>query len=318
MDDLLTPAKANNEHEKADALLSTNAPKQRAERERLAISSPEDVLAALKSNLDLNLLIRALRWLAKQNDDFSIKQPGPKASEIIFTLVNSTAPDYWQVLSEEETSDHVKGKYLFVSCLSSVAGLGAIVARLRSLSSQLQDPQGPAKIPAAGIIQLMDDMLALLEHILCHDGFIASVWRDVTSSIARTSLKSLQWREFLSLVASGKLLSVASEAVHASKDRLNAVQNDKWIGDGRRYAAWLGENIKDMNVDISDDDHDGRAAVSQLLGKAMTLGYKGQHMNRLLRHIKLKCWPRSNHWSCLLRSCKWEQGFSTETSSLSG
>ena len=249
---------------------------QQPEKPFFVIKSPEDVLEALKAKPDYATLSRALRWLNRSlthDDEFNIRNPGPKATQIIFTLVNDIVPDYWETLRND--SGHEKG--LLVQCLRTVAGIGAITSRLRFLLTLLRDVQNPAPVTFVSKAQPVEILLSLLETILASEEIITVIWRDIEGCNLPSFQKSLQWKEFSSLVASGKVLSIASEASLAVGDLSSSIQNSCWISDGSQYAAWLGRCIQHTSKALTDDDVEGQRALSQLLSKGLTLGYTGPH-----------------------------------------
>ena len=249
---------------------------QQPKRPVFVIRSPEDVLEALKAKPDFATLSRALRWLSRtltHDDEFNIKKPGPKATQIIFTLVNDVVPDYWESLR----SDAGREKGLLVQCLRSVAGIGAVSSRLRSLLTLLKDIQKPAQNTFVSKTQPVESLLNVLETVLASEEIITVIWRDIEDCNLPTFQKSLQWKEFSSLVASGKVLFIASEASLAVGDLSSRINNSCWISDGRQYVAWLGRCIQHTSKALTDGDIEGQRALSQLLSKGLTLGYTGPH-----------------------------------------
>ena len=249
---------------------------QQPKRPVFAIKSPEGVLEALKAKPDYATLNRALRWLNRSlthDDEFNIRNPGPKATQIIFTLINDIVPDYWETL----ISDAGHEKALLVQCLRSVAGIGAITSRLRFLLTLLKDAQKPAPITFVSKAQPVEILLSFLETVLASEEIITVVWRDIEYCNLPSYQKSLQWKDFSSLVASGKVLSIASEASLAVGDLSSSIKNSCWISDGSQYVAWLGRCIQHTSKALTDGDVEGQRALSQLLSKGLTLGYTGLH-----------------------------------------
>ena len=278
MPDLLTTlqTRATAEADRAEVQLVPVA-SQQPERSVFAIKSPEDVLEALKSKPDHVTLSKALRWLNRtvtHNDEFNVRRPGPKAAQIIFTLVNDIVPDYWETLKSEGGQE----TNLLLQCLRSVAGIGAITSRLRLLLSMLKDSQKPAQVTFVNKTQPVEILLNLLETALAREDFVTIIRRDIEDCNIPLSQKSLQWKEFSSLVASGKVLSIASEANLALGDLSSSIRDRSWIGDGSQYAAWLGRCIQ-HTLKVVNDDIEGQRALSQLLRKGLTLGYAGLHVD---------------------------------------
>ena len=238
------------------------------------LNNPEDVLEALKSKPDYATLGRALRWLNRtisHTDEFNVRRPSPKSTQIVYVLVNDILPDYWENLRNEGGQE----KKSLVQCLRSVAGISAVTSRLRLLLALLKDDQKPAQVSIVSKIQPVEILLSFLETVLAKEDFITVIWRDIEDYGLTSSQKSLQWKEFSSLVASGKVLSIASEANLALRDSSSSIRDGSWVGDGGQYTAWLGRCMQQASRALKDDDFEGQKALSQLLSKGMTLGYIG-------------------------------------------
>ena len=275
MPDLLIPlqTRSTSEMDRADDHL-VRVETQQAKNPVFAVKSPEDALEALTSKPDHATLASTLRWLKMTGprlNEFNIKKPGPKAAQIIFALINDIVPDYWQILSSENGQE----KTLLVQCLSSTAGIGAMTSRLRLLLNLLRDCQKPAEFTAISKSQPVETLLDLLETVLTEQNLITGIWNDINDYDLSSSQKTLQWKEFTSLVASGKLLSVVSEANLTLGDLSSGVKSGSWVGDGSQYAAWLGRCMQCAANALKKDDIEGQKALSQLLSKGLTLGYTG-------------------------------------------
>ena len=281
MEALLTPIQSRKRwgHDSDEAQLLPVTKRDQVEKTKVSLNSPEDALHTLKSEPDHQELDRVLRWLkftVSHHEGFNIKVPGPKASEIIYVLISNIIPIYWVTKHDSTISDQSRRKSLLVCCLSSVAGLGAIVSRLRLLLSQLKDPRSQSDVPGIRKTQPVEILIDVLEAILGNNGFVLSIWNDISTWILQPSQKSLQWKEFISLVASGKLLSITSEATAILNNLDLIVGAGSWVGDGHQYAAWLGSNVQHMLGASPASDLEGPKMLSQLLKKALTLGYIGQ------------------------------------------
>ena len=282
MEALLTPIQSRNkwgyDNDQAQ-LLPVTTKHDQPDKIKVSLSSPGDALDILKSKPDHEELDGVIRWLkstVSHHEGFNMKVPGPKASEIIYILISDILPIYWVSKHDSTVSDQNRRKTLLVNCLSSVAGLGAVVSRLRLLLSQLKDPRSQSDISGIRKTQPVELLLDLLEAILGYNGFVLSIWNDINTWILQSSQKSLQWKEFISLVASGKLLSIASEATAILNNVELSVGAGSWVGNGHHYAAWLGSNVQHMLEASAAGDLEGPKMLSQLLKKAFTLGYIGQ------------------------------------------
>lgn len=280
--DLLTPLQTRKKlgtELAADQLVPVSIERQEPENHSFALNSPEDVLQALKSKPDLRTLGRALRWLNSNfgdADDFNVKKPSPKAAQLVFALVNDVVPDYWEILHPKATSGRPKEARQLLQCLSSVAGIGVILSRLRQLLDVLKDPRGRSEVDVIGRTQPLELVISLVEELFAGDSFIIRVWTDINAFISQPSHKQLQWREFVSLMAAGKVLSILSEANAVLRDLSSSIRASSWVDDGNQYALWLGRNIQYMTKALSADDVEGFEALSQFLSKAFNLGYTGQ------------------------------------------
>ena len=280
MDQLLNPIQTRSKRESSANLIEASPQLQPTEKKNPRTNSPEEVLEALGSKPDLKLLSAALQWLfdsRNRTGGFNIRKPGPKAAQIVFVLVNDILPNYWQALDGEETPSHCKPRKHLIVCLRSVAGIGAIISQIRLFCSQLKDPQSQANVPTAQRSRPLSDTLSVLENLLVGDDCVISIWKIIHRCLEQPFQKSLQWKEIFSLIASGKLLAIASEACLVNRECSSDVDYDSWIGNGTLYAAWLGRNIQHMNQNIALDDVGGRKSLSQLCSKALNLGYQGEY-----------------------------------------
>lgn len=303
MPDLITPlhTRTRTEADHAEDQLvpvETQNPKEPV----FQIKNPEDALEALRSKPDNATLGRALRWLnrtTQQVDDFNIKKPGPKAAQIVFTLVNEIVPDYWENLSGEGG----KKTSPLVQCLSSVAGIGAITSRLRLLLGLLKDTSRPAQVTSVSKTYPVEILSIVLETILAREDFLIAIWQDIEGYNLLSSQKSLQWKEFISLVASGKVLSIASEVNLALSELSPSIKAGSWVGDGSQYAAWLGRCMQHAVKAMKDDNTEGQKALSQLFSKGLTLGYTGELHNYYYRSSCLIFSKQINLFGLYSRIC---------------
>lgn len=292
MESLLLPMRNETESRlnQKEKLLTVNTEPLRTEQRIISLSSPEDVLDVLKSAPGRQLLGRALRWLTcseRNSDGFNIKMPCPKAAQIIHVLVNSIIPNYWTSFNQDHNSDPPREKRLLVRCLRSVAGIGALISRLRLLISLLKESQAHAKIGNPNKGQPLEELLDVVRNVLEEDGFTPLIWNDISTCTSQSSLKSLQWKEFLALVASGRILSLTSEATIILNGSDSSTKAGIWVADGNQYATWLGRNIQEMMKTVTADDVECAKAISQLLSKALILGYTGQFRSKNSSIVRL-------------------------------
>lgn len=282
MEDLLTPLKTTTTSKIKGSeyhLTEVEPAKDTYPDTNWKLDSSEAALDILSAKPDLKQLTRVLHWLdhkGAEDANFNIKIPGPKATQIINVLVNATVPDYWATLNGQQKSVHLNSQRLLLRCLSSVAGIGAITTRLRSLVTSSRDGGDRKSISEADRSEPMTDLLELLQNIIGKDTFIQSIWTDISILIPKLSKKSLLWKELISLLATGRLLSVAAEANEVLNKGSSSIRNESWIGNGKEYTSWLGRNVGALAIHLKEEDVEAWKEAARLLGKGLTLGYTGR------------------------------------------
>lgn len=250
-----------------------------------SVHSPEDALKVLEAQPDLGTLTKCLRWLASEGD-FNIKVPSPKAAQIINALVNEIFPNYWQTFQSQDGLTR-KPRESMLICLSSLAGIGAIVARLRSLITLQKNVQmEKSKIKQPKYSHLMLEGLELLQALFQKDNTLARLRRDIWKSIDKPAQRALIWKEIATLFAAGKLLSTAAEAEVVEQEINPVIRGQTWISSGQLYAAWLGRNILTMADTNDHGDLETMKSISQILSRALTLGYTGK-LNDLMVFLSI-------------------------------
>ena len=282
MNELLNPVRitTTGDIQRADdQLIAIPSEQKRQARGENVLKTPEDALETLKSKPDLDLLTKALQWLdpaRTRNDQFNIKVPGPKAAPILFVLVEYTIPDYWTLLKDERSIGQNEQSKLIVRCLSSVAGIGAIAARLRVLLDVKHGTPNLSQVEGKEDNPLIRELLDVLQSVLQKDTFLLKIWKDIKSLVADISQQNLLWKELISLVAASRILSLAGEADHILNKSSSSIKDRSWLGDGSQYAAWLGRNVAHMTTTLELDDIEAQKVLGRLLDKALKLGYIGE------------------------------------------
>ena len=280
MENLLRPTKTRRLSGSRPLLAPVSMPESAQTRGDLAVRSADDVIEVLLSKPDLNALTKCLKWLTSKNDDgshFNINIPGPQAARIISILVNDIIPNFWHVLQEKADPVNIKRRRMLVTCLVNVAGIGAMINQLRSLvvvSKGTQKKHEKVSQPSSAL-QSIQELLDVLETLFQKDDFIERVWHTISVSIEQSIKRNLLWKEFVSFLASGKLLSAVAEANDICNELRSDVQKGSWIGDGPLYSRWFGRSILYMITKNIENDVEKSKAMTLLLSKALTLGYTG-------------------------------------------
>lgn len=271
MADQLTAVRTTKITSRTNESLVSSTPNQLQHARKICTTSPEDVLRTLQEQPSVDALEHVLKYLVQPGVGSSnIRVPGPLSAKITNTLVNTTIPDYWLVLNSSSTGSLLVP--LLKECLCNVSGIGAVVARLKLLVAEISQTSRP--IVSENIPQHVQILLDVLTQILTGECVAENLWKSMSISITASSRRTILWREFISLTASGRVLSTAAQA----EDILKAGRHfasETWLAKGADYAKWLGRNIACMVCSTSTKEGEKLTATARLCGKALTLGYTG-------------------------------------------
>ena len=250
-----------------------------AERTR-SLSSPEDVLQVLRVRPDLDHLIAALKALRSHafGLEFNIHTPGPLQSQIINALITHIVPDFWPSLEENQGQE-------LILCLSNVAGFNAVFARLRLFTSERGSNQEGEQRSASE----MEILLGVIQSLFKGNDVVGLVFTNLQSSVPHKLRRDMIWKDFVTLLCSGKIISTVAQAV----DRLKTTQktttvdrNAIWLANGSEYSAWLGLNMEHMLLGGVDETGDHvTSAAAQLITKSLSLGYSNSILNGLFSRM---------------------------------
>ena len=284
MDDIILPSRTRSEVTSEDYLTPAVATlrEEKCSLTNRSPQTPEDVLKELQSKPSLESLAKILRWLssaATSEISFDINVPSPQAAKIINALVNSIVPDFWNTLSSDGTDARSRERQLLVRCLRNTAGIGALITRLRALIADQKTPQTFNKLKTGSQItrdvQPILDVLNVLKVMLQKNYSIANLRKSVHLSISNPAQRNLIWKETISSLAGGRLLSVAAEANAAISASSLDIKEGSWLGNGQLYATWLSKNIHHMAISEKDESVEKTKEVSRILSMTLTLGYNG-------------------------------------------
>lgn len=264
MEGLLTPLRTTSTARDEEPLLTISKPSQYPQTSQLlatlttpltSITTLDDVLAVLRSKPSVSTLSRAFDHLTCITPAFDIRTPSPKASQVVKTLLEVTVPDFWNVIAKSERNK-------LSQCLRSIAGLGGIVARLRFLVKSAESQPG--------VKGQIEELLDLLQGIMGMKGFVHEIW--VSGEGTEEARRRIVWKEFVTLMGGGKVLSVAAEA----ESVLGRGGRERWVGDGKKFTTWLGWEIARAGSKIETVEDEGEwKALAVLLSRAFSLGYSG-------------------------------------------
>lgn len=292
MEELLTPVKTvtrddqsllrPSDEQKNNAKNTETEPKSQPDGDP---SSPDYILGILRSKPDRDQLYEVLHTLdpankAVANRVFDIRVPGPTTAQILQILVSTTIPDHWNSLEADSGSQASQGQKrkdpklrgVLLRCLSSVAGISSLVSQLRTLLATHNSV--PEHDNGSGRHLVIRDILAVLSALLKPEDFLVRLYTDICALHGNATQQQVAWRELISLVAAGRVLSTAAEALTSIKD-LDNLKSISWVGEGASYASWLGRNIRHMATKIDTNNQEAYKSVALITGRAMSLGYIG-------------------------------------------
>ncbi|KAJ5835473.1 hypothetical protein N7447_001499 [Penicillium robsamsonii] len=294
MEALLTAVKTVNRD--SDALVTSTVESLHADPPARDNIDPEHlsshhIIDLLKSSPDreqLYVILAALDPFSKSTTtkDFDLRVANPITAQILQLLVSTTIPDHWGSLDAKDSKGKdAKARAALLRCLSSVAGIGSLAAQLRSLinSARASAQQARGSSSQLGI----RDLLAVLAALLEPKDFLFRLSSDISVIYDNKTRQQVTWRELVSLVAAGKILSTAAEALTVT-DESRSVSSVSWVGNGSQYASWLGRNVSHMAAKLAPDDESDWASVALLTGRALSLGYTDQFVKEIYAGLLLE------------------------------
>ncbi|PLB55839.1 hypothetical protein P170DRAFT_461602 [Aspergillus steynii IBT 23096] len=291
MDGLLTEIKTVTHDQRASLSPATDAPqkhgteKHKSDPELVVDkdqASPQHILTVIKSKPDHFELSRVLATLDPSSkhsnpSGFDIRIPSPTTAQILNALVSITIPDHWESLNpiaKGSKSSGVKTRAALLRCLSSVAGISCLVTQLRSLIAAARSSKASERP-----IQTRD-LLSVISALLEPRDFALRLYTDIDSLYGNATQKQIAWRELLSLIAASRVLSTAAEALTLVSG-VDGVASSSWVGDGSKYASWIGLNVTYMVSRIDPDKEGYWKAAASLTGRALSLGYTDKLVREL-------------------------------------
>jgi telomere length regulation protein len=236
------------------------------------LSSLDDVIDVLKNEPDYDALISALRYLHKAvggGGQFRSSAAGPQTARVIQILVMDIAPNYWALFKESPAEDETSDIALLLESLRSLAGLNAVLLRLRTLTQEQKSET--TEVKRSDIVLNLNILLELLCDLLDGDDRVSQLWTS-TSASSDSMKKRILARDFVNVIGGGRIISLSAEA-----DALvpqEAKGKIIWIADGVEYSKWLARNVVSWSK-RADSPEDAKLAAD-LLSKAMHLGYSGR------------------------------------------
>ncbi|KAL1840170.1 hypothetical protein VTJ49DRAFT_744 [Mycothermus thermophilus] len=255
-----------------------------------APTTPEEALEILKSEPDYDTLTSTLNFLLRHHTPDSapyptIRLPSPLSAQLVQVLVSDIVPNYWALLVE----DSQQSKYSsttrlgsLIDCLASVAGVNAILVRLRALIQEAKS-EAATKIKRPDIVLNLRIICELLSRLLrSRNGLLELYLAALATSDQPSRMKPLL-HEIVAMFGSGRIISLAAEADELIKANGGGRElGDFWPADPVQYTEWLGRNI--VKMVSSEKTPEASRFEADLLAKALRLG----HFDRLIKQLMLE------------------------------
>ncbi|KAH6648611.1 telomere length regulation protein-domain-containing protein [Truncatella angustata] len=274
MEDLLTPLSQTYRKPDRDTELWTLSAPPKAElpsRPDFKGSSPEEALETLRSQPGYEELVVVLDYLRRGLEGkhaFNVLQPSPQGAQIVHVLVAEILPNYWAVVKENSPDNERNHDLdLLLNCLLSVTGINATLASLKTLLQQIKsDPKG---VKQSHFNLNLGIALDFLDHLLIGNNKVRKIWHGVKSSDENLGRARALRQEFISLIASGKIVSLSAEA-EAILQAADKLEKPYWFADNKKYVKWLGDNLVPW---IRVDGDNAVRICADVFTRALKLGH---------------------------------------------
>ncbi|KAL9611549.1 MAG: hypothetical protein Q9167_003833 [Letrouitia subvulpina] len=292
MEDVLTPLKTtiiNHQDRVSELLLAEpESPQQIKFPSPRHPHSLDEALEILRSKPDIDKLSDVLKWLTSHDGSFgklNIHGERLQASRIERTLVDIILPDYWSLASQTRLAGGFTLKDAFQICLSSITGLSAIISRLGTILRACNEPQEQRHVKEHEQARLLQELLDLLDCILTREDFMFRIWQDTLNRSLDVVQISVSWREFVNLLANGKIVSFAAQVDRFLDKRSANISEGNWLGDGAQFSRWSGRRLEYMICSLNEDKVDGWKECSQMFERCLSLGYADILVEETYSHL---------------------------------
>jgi telomere length regulation protein len=239
-----------------------------------SIDRPEDALQLLRSEPDTDSLLSTLKRVSTVDgfkDTFDIRRPSPLAAQIVNTIVSSIIPNFWSALEKQD-------RRLITTCISNVAGLNSVIAKIQLLISQSKSSK------AQDYAQALEDLFSVANDLFQGENLASTVRTGLQESTTEKTKRDLAWKECSNLLGSGKVSNVLAEAEDVLRSGGSKLSKSS-MANSHEYAIWLGSNIAQILITESETPEEVQAHVAVLLSRALSLGQPTPLMKSL--HTKL-------------------------------
>ncbi|KAL2870621.1 telomere length regulation TEL2 family protein [Aspergillus lucknowensis] len=279
-------------------------------------SSSVHVLSILRSTPNQDELYQVLSALDPYKKRFSvadldIRVPSSKTTQILNTLASTTIHDHWHSLnasSKRSTIGNTKIRSALLRCFCSVPGISCLVTQLRSLIVEARASSRQADASGSGL--RLENILEAISVLLEPDDLLWRLHTDIEAAYNNAIQKQVAWKELVSLLAASRVLSVSAEALSLVGDS-DAAQKFSWLGNGSRFASWVGANICYMASKLgANSQKDHWKALASLTGRGLSLGYTDQLVREVFSGL-LVSQSLTDQYTTLFNHLRWTEQLAT-------
>ncbi|KAL8897478.1 MAG: hypothetical protein Q9192_002554 [Flavoplaca navasiana] len=256
MDELLVPLKTTKAQSdpRSNVEYYPSDPKQESFKSGHGeITSAEHALEILRCRPQQEDFCAVLQWLHPHNSGstgFDIHSQTLQASQIIHTLINDVLPDYWDIFWREHSEVNRRMRDTIILILSNVSGLSILNSRLKALISGKETSGGNQSVRDSAQAETLKNTMSLLESILEPQNFVRSIWSRLCRS-SNSARRWLLWKELVTLLGNGRILSTASEADAILQKSSDSIKERSKLSDGNQTVEATFEGMLYGTDDLS-------------------------------------------------------------------
>lgn len=268
MDEMLKPVTTTVRPKTKAASTSING-----DEVKFQIATVDEAIKTLQGSPSALSLEATISFLHKHAD----ATQDAKISQAASVLINTVIPDWWQTLQDDRRLADLRG--LVLECLCRVTFLALLVSRIKLLAST-------SRAASTGDVELtrptLEVLLDILEAVIREETTISRIYTrcSLASPVSRTKVL---WKEAVSMLSTGRLISTVAEAEDVLRTRALSGR-PSWIGQGTIYARWLASNISAALLHGEDGNavENKSSALATLFSKALMIGYSGTRISQML------------------------------------
>jgi len=216
---------------------------------------------------DIEAVLAYIQYGIDGQHDFNIMLTGPKSSQLMRVLVTTTIPDLWPNLSLSKIGTSAKRmRSTLLQAFFSVTGIEALLEQIRFHTRPSANNNHEA------LVVYVDFLGNLLED----SGTVLKLLSQATGLYQKEIQRRLFWQSVVSLLAGSKILASTASIPNTVAETGSSLNVPTWLLNGAEYSNWLARNIVKVAISLGPNDKHSWSNLSQLLKRALSLGYKGK------------------------------------------